>query len=166
MDDSYPEPAAESIRQNEVERVFADVQARTLSGLQGNFSRLIYLASLRDHNTGHYHHQGLETRYPPDTVDEGLRRCHATVFEELLELTLEEQTQDLLAFFESLKEERARLVEVWDRLRSYKILPPEDCHPLSRELFDSNMVIILRILRETALWELLRDSHGDAHNLP
>ncbi|HUU12264.1 MAG TPA: hypothetical protein VM182_00975 [Terriglobia bacterium] len=166
MGESSSRPGSESPREAEVERVLGDVQAWTLNGLEGKFSRLIHLASLRDHNTGRYYHYGLEARHPADAVDEGLRRCHATVFEDLLKLTLEEQTQDLVSFFESLKEEKGRLVEVWDRLRSYKILPPENCHPLARELFDSNMVIILRILRETELWDLLRDPHGDADDLP
>jgi hypothetical protein len=166
MDEWNSRPGSENSHEAEVERVLGDVQDRTLNELEGKFSRLIYLASLRDHNTGRYHHYGLEERYPADAVNDGLRRCHAAVFKDLIELPLEEQTQDLLAFFESLREEKARLVEVWDRLRSYKILPPEDCHPLARQLFDSNMVIILRILRETELWELLRDSHGDADDLP
>jgi len=166
MAGSNPEGRPEGGADTAVDLVVADVQTRTLDQMEGRFSRLIYLASLRDHNTGRYHHYGLEARHPADAVDDGLRRCHAAVFEDLIELTLEEQTQDLLAFFESLKEEKARLVEVWDRLRSYKILPPEDCHLLARELFDSNMVIILRILRETGLWELLRDTHGHADDLP
>jgi hypothetical protein len=166
MSESNPRPGLDRPLETRVERVVTDVQSRTLDLLEGKFSRLIYLASLRDHNTGRYHHYGLETRHPTEAVDEGLRRCHATVFESLIELTLEEQTQDLLNFFESLKEEKGRLVEVWGRLQSYKILPPENCHPLARELFDANMVIILRILRETELWELLRDSHGDADHLP
>lgn len=165
MMESNPEGGPNGAVETDADRVVADVQSRTLNQLEGKFSRLIYLASLRDHNTGRYHHYGLEARYPSEAVDEGLRICHAAVFEDLVELTLEEQTADLLGFFESLKEEKTRLVEVWGRLRSYNILPPENCHPLARELFEANMVIILRILRETALWELLRDSHGDPDHL-
>ncbi|MBI1940678.1 MAG: hypothetical protein HYS33_04120 [Acidobacteria bacterium] len=165
MMESNPEGGPNGAVETDADRVVADVQSRTLNQLEGKFSRLIYLASLRDHNTGRYHHYGLEARYPSEAVDAGLRICHAAVFEDLVELTLEEQTRDLLTFFESLKEEKGRLVEVWGRLRSYRILPPENCHPLARELFDANMVIILRILRETELWELLRDSHGDSDHL-
>jgi hypothetical protein len=72
----------------------------------------------------------------------------------------------LLDFFESLKEEKALLVEAWQRLRSYQVLPPEDCHPLARELFDKNIEIMLRILRETDLWPLLHDPHRNADDLP
>jgi hypothetical protein len=149
----------------EVERVIRDFEERTLVGLEGSFSQLVYLASLRDYNTGRYHHYGLESRYSPKAIDAGLHQCHVRVFEELVALPLKEQTEDLLSFFESLKEDKARLVVVWKRLRSYQILPPEDCHPLAQELFDKNIEIMLRILRETELWPLLHDSHGHADDL-
>ena len=157
--DAKPDPA-------EVERLVRDFEQRTLAGLEGYFSRLVYLASLRDYNTGRYHHYGLETRYAPEVIDEGLRQCHVRIFEELVGLPLKEQTEDLLDFFESLKENRARLVAVWNGLRSYQILHPEGCHPLARELFDRNIEIMLRLLRETDLWPLLHDAHRDPNNLP
>jgi hypothetical protein len=164
IDDRLPNPPAAANRQ-EVERLVRDFEERTLVGLEGHFSQLVYLASLRDYNTGRYHHYGLETRYAAEAVDEGLRQCHARIFEELVALPLKEQTEDLLNFFESLKEDKARLVSVWKRLRSYQVLPPEDCHPLAQELFDKNIVIMLRILRETDLWPLLHDPHRNADDL-
>ena len=143
----------------------ADSQHRTLDEMRGKFSQLIYLASLRDHNTGRYSHYGLETRYSAEAVNEGLRRCHAKVFEELVALSLEEQTQELIRFFESQGEDRSRLVRAWERLRPYQILPPETCHPLARELFSKNVELILKILRETELWPLLHDPHGNSDDL-
>ena len=151
---------------NEVQRVVRDIEARTLAGITGHFSRLVYLASLRDYNTGRYHHYGLEERYAAEAVDEGLRQCHVRIFEDLVSLSLKEQTEDLLNFFESRSEDKTRLVEVWKRLRSYQILPPEGCHPLAQELFDKNIEIMLRILAETDLWPLLHDPHGDSDDLP
>jgi hypothetical protein len=150
----------------DIQRLVDDVRDQTLSDLPGHFNRLIYLASLRDHNTGRYGHYGLELRFPSEAVQAGLRRCHLQAFEELVNLSLQEQTQDLIAFFTSLKTEPARLVEAWRRLRSYEILPPEDCHPLARQLFDKNVETILQVLRETELWDLLSDPHGDTHDLP
>jgi hypothetical protein len=149
----------------EVESVVQDFERRTLPELRGYFNQLVYLASLRDYNTGRYHHYGLESRFAPEAVDEGLHRCHVRVFEELVALPLKEQTDDLLGFFESLKEDKVRLVIVWKRLKSYQVLPPEDCHPLARELFDKNIEIMLTVLRETELWPLLHDSHRDANDL-
>jgi hypothetical protein len=150
----------------EVARVLRDFEQHSLAGLEGYFCKLVYLASLRDYNTGRYHHYGLESRYSAEAVDEGLRQCHVGVFEDLVALPLKEQTEDLLGFFESLKEEKTRLVAVWRQLKSYQILPPENCHPLARELFDKNIAIMLRILRETDLWPLLHDPHRHADNLP
>ena len=150
----------------EVERVATDFQRHTLEAMEGMFSRLIYLASLRDYNTGRYHHYGLESRYSSEAVDEGVRRCHAQAFEALIARRLQEQTQDLLRFFTSLKADRPRLVEVWQRLRAYQMLPPEDCHPLARELFSKNIEVILEVLRATDLWELLDDPHRDPDHLP
>ena len=165
LDDHLPNPDAVTNSQD-VERLVRDFEERTLAGLGGHFSRLVYLASLRDYNTGRYHHYGLETRYSAEAVDEGLRQCHVRVFDDLVSLTLKEQTEDLLDFFESLKEDRKRLVSVWKRLRSYQVLPPENCHPLARELFVKNIEIMLGILRETELWPLLHDPHRHADDLP
>lgn len=151
--------------QREIERLVRDFEDRTLAALGTQFSRLVYIASLRDYNTGRYHHYGLEARYAPAAVDEGLHQCHIRIFEELVALPLKEQTEDLLDFFESLKEDKARLVEVWRRLKSYQVLPPENCNSLARELFDKNIEIMLRILRETDLWPLLHDPHRDADDL-
>ncbi len=148
-----------------IERAIADLQTHTLGTMQGLFCRLIYLASLRDHNTGRYYHHGLESRYGSEAADEGLRQCHRQVFEELLALSLRAQTDDLVSFFKSLQEERPRLVEAWERLRSYQILPPENCHPLARDLFTKNVEIILKVLRDTELWELLHDPHRNTDDL-
>ncbi len=162
---STSEPEASQLG-DEIERVVADFERRTLDEMPGGFSRLVYLASLRDYNTGRYHHYGLETRYSSEAVDEALRRCHAKVFEELLARPLQAQSQDLLGFFESLKDETSRLVKTWQTLRSYQMLPPEECHPLARELFDKNVDIILNILKATDLWPLLCNAHSDPDHLP
>ena len=152
--------------QQEVEYLVRDFEDRTLEKLKGHFSRLVYLGSLRDYNTGRYHHYGLESLHAPEAVDHALRQCHNRVFEGLVGLPLREQTEDLLDFFESLKEDKTRLVEAWQQLRSYQILPPENCHPLARELFEKNIEIMLRVLRETDLWPLLHDPHRHTNDLP
>lgn len=166
MPEDLLESGADKAGEEEVARAIADLETRTLAARPGYFDRLIYLASLRNYNTGRYHHHGLETRHSPQAVDEALHRCHTRTFEDLVALPLEDQTRDLVSLFESLREERSRLVQTWQRLRSYEVLPPDRCHPLSRELFHKNIQVMLRILRETDLWALLNEPHGDAHDLP
>ncbi len=150
----------------ETVKVLNDLQQHTLDKMPGRFSRLIYLASLRDYNTGRYHHYGLETKYSAQAVDAGLHQAHIKVFEELVSLPLEDQTHDLVGFFTSLQEDRKQLIETWRRLRSYQVLPPENCNPLARRLFDKNIEVMLSVLRETDLWALLYEAHGNTHDLP
>jgi hypothetical protein len=160
--DASETPGAEP----EIERILTDFRTHTLAELEGGFAQLIYLSSLRDYNTGRYHHYGLETRYDPELVDRALHQCHIQVFEDLMEIPLEDQTRSLLSFFESLQEDRRRLVTTWQKLRSFQVLPPEGCHPLARKLFDNNIEIMLKVLRATDLWELLHEPHGYADDLP
>jgi hypothetical protein len=166
MAEEFTESGADTARQQEVARALADLEGRTLGEKSGYFDRLIYLASLRDYNTGRYHHYGLEARHSPQAVDEALHQSHIRTFEELMALSLEDQTRDLIGLFESLREDRSRLITTWQHLRSYQVLPPDRCHPLARELFDKNIQVMLRILRETDLWALLNQPHGDPDNLP
>lgn len=166
MAEEFDQEGWEHAAPEEVARTIADLESRTLEAMPGYFNRLIYLASLRDYNTGRYRHYGLETRHSPQAVDQALHQCHVRIFEELTSLALEEQTRDLIGLFESLREDRSRLITTWQRLRSYQVLPPDRCHPLARELFDKNIQVMLRILRETDLWALLYEPHGDADDLP
>ena len=121
---------------------------------------------MRDHNTGRYSHYGLETRFSAEAVDEGLRSLHGKIFHDVMRLSLEEQTREMIDFYRSQSEEKMRMVQAWQRLRSYQILLPEQCHPLARELFTKNFEIILRILEHTELWPLLDNAHGNSHNQP
>lgn len=149
----------------ETDRVIEDFQAKTLETMEGQFNRLIYIASLRDYNTASYHHYGLETRHGSEAVNEGLRQCHVSVFGELIALPLQDQARDLIQFFESVKEDPSKMIDAWQRLRSFQMLPPTDCHPLARQLFDKNMEVLLRILQETDLWALLHEPHSNSDHL-
>ena len=54
-------------KRREVERLVRDFEERTSVGLQGHFKQLVYLASLRDYNTGRYHHYRLEMCYTAES---------------------------------------------------------------------------------------------------
>lgn len=118
------ENSGEPKHEAEIDRVVEDFRTKTLEAMEGQFNRLIYVASLRDYNTARYHHYGLETRYGSEAVDEGLRRCHISVFEGLMALPLQDQARDLVQFFESVKEDPARMIVAWQRLRSFSDAAP------------------------------------------
>ena len=47
----------------EVEAACQDLNLRTLVHIHGDFARLVYLASMRDYNTGEYYHDGLAWQF-------------------------------------------------------------------------------------------------------
>ena len=53
-----------------------DLRRRTLPQTSGALDRMIYLASMRDYNTGLYEHQGLAARFSAEVACEALADCH------------------------------------------------------------------------------------------
>src|SRR6266478_8103081 len=66
-----------------VEDGLRDLRNRTLAKLDGDFARLVYLASTRDYNTGRYAHDGLSFRFSESVAQEALSAAHRGVFASL-----------------------------------------------------------------------------------
>src|SRR5260370_37718063 len=79
----------------EIEPVARDLRNRTLARLPGDFSRLVYLASSRDLNTGHYSHDGLAFHFSENVASMAMATCHREIFDRLLYACLEEFNQEL-----------------------------------------------------------------------
>jgi len=76
-------------------RVVQDFTQTTLAAIPGQFSRLSYLASLRDLSSGKYEHSGLSALYPDEAIQQALQLCHEQIFERILESPLSSQQEDL-----------------------------------------------------------------------
>src|ERR1700737_5388310 len=85
-------------------RVIHDLTTTTLVVIPSAFSRLTYLASLRDLSSGRYEHAGLTAVYPREAVQQALEQCHEEIFERILESGLEEQTRDLRAYLQVMQD--------------------------------------------------------------
>src|SRR5215468_2576060 len=77
------------------EAAIRDLEDRTLNHLAGTLTRLVYLSSTRDYNTGEYQHAGLADRFGASTAQKALEHCHESVFEELLAMDLAQLVQQL-----------------------------------------------------------------------
>jgi hypothetical protein len=135
-------------RNIDVDPAVSDLEARTLARLPGEFSRLVYLASSRDCNTGHYLHEGLSYHFGEMAASEAMGICHERVFEELVYCPLEEMVQKLHDYIASTHERPENILKSWSHLQSYRITIPSDCDELAAEMFWSNVKVALKILEE------------------
>jgi len=129
-------------------RIVEDFTHTTLEGLPGPFSRLVYLASLRDLSTGRYEHAGLAVLYPDEAIQQTLEMCHEQLFERILESPLGEQEGDLRICLKAMAGGIRGAIEHWGRMEAYRVLIPEAVPDYLKELFCSNMRALLQILRE------------------
>ena len=134
-----------------VEAAVRDLENRTLASLPGQLTRVIYLSSTRDYNTGEYRHEGLAQRYGGAAASEALARCHETAFQELLETSLSGLVSQLTTYIESTGAAKEKVLHSWTQLQAYRVLIPADCDSLSADLFTTNIKVALEALRSEAV---------------
>jgi hypothetical protein len=134
--------------ERELERgAAADLWRHTLSRIPSLFGRLVYLASLRDSNTGTYDHHGLSRVFSPDEANRTLRDSHNRVFAEWLKCGLEQQKSDLDSYFTGMATPKADLVAKWMRLKPYLNFLPARSSVVERKLYVSDVEVLLQILK-------------------
>jgi len=136
---------ASSVR--EIDAAVDDLQNRTLNELSADLTRLVYLSSTRDYNTGEYQHAGLADRYGTAAAQTALARCHDAVFQGLLATGLRDLVSQLQAYVASTGAEQEKVLDAWRRLQAYRILVPAGCDDWSADFFASNVKIALEAVR-------------------
>jgi hypothetical protein len=132
---------------------YSDVWRNTLSQIPTVFGRLVYLASLRNTNSGVYEHHGLALIFGEEEASRALKECHSTVFAEWLTFNLEQQKADLDLYLAGLFEDKRQVIENWVRLAPYKNLVPASVRGVERRLYINDLA---------ALMELFRGAYGVA----
>jgi hypothetical protein len=129
-------------------RIIQDLTVSTLARISSLYSRLAYLASLRDISTNVYDHSGLSVVYPRAAVRQALEQCHQELFERILETPLVVQEEDLRAHLRTLPNGSRNAAAQWRRLEAYRALLPAESPEYLKELFCSNVRAILEILEK------------------
>ena len=129
------------------EEAVKDLKRRTLSEIPNALARLIYLASLRDYSTGQYHHAGLSDRFGEPAAVEAMERCHTEVFGELALGTVEGLYQEMVSYLDVSSPNPEEAVEVWLRLRLFRVLAPITCNHILQDMFASHLKCALRAVR-------------------
>ena len=128
-------------------RALADVWRHTLSQIASVFGRLVYLAGLRNPNSGRYDHHGLALVFGADEANRALKKSHRQVFAEWLAFNLEQQMADLNLYLSELPEDKRTVLQAWTLLKPYRNLMPSNANPVERRLYLSELQTMLELLR-------------------
>lgn len=133
-------------RAGEFEAAVRDLETRTLANLRGGLTRLVYLSSTRDYNTGEYQHDGLAHKFGAQAAQRALAQCHEAAFQDLLGSSLPVLVAQLAAYIDSTGAEREKVLHNWRQLQAFRVLVPGTCDELSADFFVSNIRIALEVL--------------------
>ena len=134
-------------RNIDLEPAITDLRNRTLARLPGDFSRLVYLASSRDLNTGRYSHDGLTFHFSETVASKAMALCHRDIFDRLVYASLEALIEELRNYISSTNERPEEFLTSWTRLGSYRVTIPSECDELEADVFLSNVKMALAILQ-------------------
>ena len=127
----------------------ADLWKHTLSQIPSVYGRLVYLASLRDPNSGAYRHHGLSAAFGREQSTYALRKSHEQTFLEWLTLPLNAKNADFRTYFQSVSSEESpqAVVTYLARGARYAAPAPDAAGPAQRRQFQSEVEILLELLK-------------------
>lgn len=135
------------LRGNLDRSTLAHVWRQSLSQIPTGFGRLIYLASLRDFDTGRYEHHGLALILGASEADAALRQAHLEIFREWLGYSVSVQKRDLDDYLSAFSNSKTEVISSWSEVQPFRNLVPALVSEVERSLFCSDFEALLRLLR-------------------
>ena len=126
------------------------VRETVLEALPNDLTRMIYLASLRDCNSGMYLHPELSHQRGIQAADRALRACHEQIFRRLLTTGLAEYVVQLQEYIRFTRGEILTVLKTWKSLQAYRATVPVSAVATSTELYFLNVAIALEVVGKQA----------------
>src|SRR5712692_1236616 len=124
------------------------VSQTVLETLPNDLTRMIYLASLRDCNSGTYLHPELSQQKGVQAADGALRACHEQVFRRLLTTRAAEYVIQLQEYIRYTRGEILTVLKTWRSLQAYRATVPVGAMRTSTELYFLNVAIALEVVSQ------------------
>lgn len=131
----------------QIPEILKDLWARELSLIPTYYGRMVFLAGLRNPDTGQYEYYGCPDHTSTISVSHGLKRIHEEIFREWVSQPLERKKADIEFYLEGLEIDPADLVDAWLRLTPYKNLVPGSIQGPERQKHISDIEAILGLLK-------------------
>jgi hypothetical protein len=117
-----------------------------LSTLPNDLTRLVYLASIRDYNSGTYRHSLLSKQFNSLTMHRAFDLWHQEVFARLLTNSICNYVAQLEGYLRYSRAERRQFIATWKSLQAYKAAIPLRVPRRACETFFLNVQTALTIL--------------------
>lgn len=149
LDEDSETPAAlmgTSNEETEEGAVLHGVQDALATALPNDLSRMIYIATLRDNNSGDYYHPELARKLGAQVANRAMFICHKELYDRVVGLSLEKLTDQLEVYANTTRVPKERLFESWRKLRAYRATIPIDALPISVEIFSMKVEVAVAVL--------------------
>ncbi|MBV8811765.1 MAG: hypothetical protein JO033_24105 [Acidobacteriaceae bacterium] len=122
---------------------------RDLAQIESSYGKLVYLAGLRNPDTGRYEHYASNSSYSGSLItSRALKRFHEAIFREWITHPLERKKADVDLYITGIDQvDKAELIDAWLRLTPYKNLVPASIQGPEREKHISDFEAILGLLK-------------------
>jgi hypothetical protein len=122
------------------------IRVTALDTLPNDLTRMLYLASLRDCNSGCYLHPQLSPMIGVEEAGRALSTCHDQVFRRLLKTSVSAYVLQLEEYIRYTRADRGTVLRTWQSLQAYRSTVPLLALPIYSELFCLNIELALLIL--------------------
>lgn len=122
--------------------------ARDLALIESAYGRLVYMAGLRNPDTGRYEHFGFATSSSSLLASRQAKRVHEAIFHDWVGFNLERKKVDIDLYIAGIGEvDRTELIDAWLRLTPYKNLVPASIQGPERQKHMSDFEAILGLMK-------------------